>query len=963
MGKLTQSNFSDLLIHHLLANFTMNRQFSIEPLALTVLIASISSAHAIDLNSNGINDVFEAQFPEISSVSPTVDTDGDGQDNASEARALTDPLDPTDCFKLEPLDETADSYLISWPSKEGLRYQVQHSSDSQIWVFMGDILTGTGAGLTSEVFKSSLPETEGNFFRVNVVSAIDSDGDSIPDWAEELLGFSSTSANSVRSAANGGDLQQLTNFLTGANPNGGISNTESAGIPSDENASRFLAQSTFGPRLDDIASVQALGPNSYEKWIDQQMALPASYMSPYIEHVLSIHGANVAAVEAGDIQINDLFYEYNPNADRIDSRNVLTPWMRNAINAPDQLRQRMGWGLSQIFVTGHVESDGGLFDNTRPLVSYYDLLLEHSFGNFEELLTSIARHPMMGRYLSHLNNRKGSEDGTRTPDENFAREIMQLFSIGLQDLNLDGSVRTDENGQPLETYTQEDISVLARIFTGMHLSGASFGSSSLFGANAALPMIWDLSEKDTAAKTFLCVRDLNIEISDNTYSIGWDGVDGLTYAIQVRDNENVWRNVNITTATTTGALQVELSFAELGGNLSFDQFRVKHHIEFEDPIFAVNPQSTFLPVSISEQTDSYTLTWDAISGTRYWIYHFDSTQSSLQALRLTAAVPTSGNFTFVQPKQNLEDGLTTSELFIIPLGVAPPPLLQTSGMEYDPELELNEFIKVLVHHPNTAPFMANRLIKHFVTSQPSPSYIKRVASVFRNNGSGGAGDFGATLKAILLDPEARGAQYLTNPQFGKLKEPVLRLTMLARAFEAGRDDSYDPNPSNSADHNTGIQWVQHSFVNTLQLPLHAPSVFNYYQPDYSHPILLQQAGLDSPEFQIHNAITATILPNTLFSLCSELQFHGRLNTSEVEPFSITYSDDFRNMAQTNEFQLDTLNLLLAHGSISALTRSEIQSALTIIDTFTISPASAENSLRTQWAVYFSTITADTVILK
>jgi len=135
------------------------------------------------------------------------------------------------------------------------------------------------------------------------------------------------------------------------------------------------------------------------------------------------------------------------------------------MTSPDLLRQRIAFALSEIFVISRrVEF---ISDDTRGVANYYDLLLTHAFGNFRDLLLDVTLHPAMGAYLSHLGNRKADLSKNRYPDENYAREVMQLFSIGLFELNQDGTQKLDENGEPIPTYTNANITEFAKIFTGL----------------------------------------------------------------------------------------------------------------------------------------------------------------------------------------------------------------------------------------------------------------------------------------------------------------------------------------------------------------------------------------------------------------------------------------------------------------------------------------------------------------
>jgi uncharacterized protein (DUF1800 family) len=171
---------------------------------------------------------------------------------------------------------------------------------------------------------------------------------------------------------------------------------------------------------------------------------------------------------------------------------------------PDPLRQRVAFALSQIFVIS--ERMERLGTEPAGMVHFYDKLLEHSFGNFEGLLRDVALHPCMGHYLSHLDNRKADPVAKTFPDENFAREIMQLFSIGLWMLNPDGTRVPGDQGQPIPTYSNADITQFAKVFTGLSYGRHANGGAINFGGydgDFTVPMKgWD-EEHDLGPKTLL----------------------------------------------------------------------------------------------------------------------------------------------------------------------------------------------------------------------------------------------------------------------------------------------------------------------------------------------------------------------------------------------------------------------------------------------------------------------------
>ncbi|WP_332855782.1 DUF1800 domain-containing protein [Duganella sp. S19_KUP01_CR8] len=243
-------------------------------------------------------------------------------------------------------------------------------------------------------------------------------------------------------------------------------------------ASHFLAQATFGP---DSASITELTNSTREDWITGQLKKPQTLHRSYVQ--------NIAAVL--------------PAGSGVTQYQVIESFWKQAATGDDQLRQRVAFALSQIFVISMV--DENLPTHPAGVASYYDMLGLHAFGNFRDLLQGVALHPMMGLYLSHMHNQK--ESGTRVPDENFAREIMQLMSIGLYQLNPDGSQKL-QNGKPIETYTHDDVAGLAKVFTGWSWAGPDQTMKRFFGnlvdpARDWTPMQNYPAYHSSSAKSFL----------------------------------------------------------------------------------------------------------------------------------------------------------------------------------------------------------------------------------------------------------------------------------------------------------------------------------------------------------------------------------------------------------------------------------------------------------------------------
>ena len=232
-------------------------------------------------------------------------------------------------------------------------------------------------------------------------------------------------------------------------------------------AALILDSGTFGARYSDVESVAESGVDA---WLDQQFSMPISLHEPIVRRYGAQYGFNN---QDSPIPIG-LFRRF--------------AFFENALTAPDQLRQVTAYALTQLFV---VSQTGVLGNNPLGLSNYYDTLLVHSFGNYRDLLRAVTLHPAMGFYLSHVNNAKTDPNANTFPDENYAREVMQLFTIGLYELNADGTQKLDADGRPIPTYDNTDIREFSKIFTGLAYAGAD-GLEPQFGRNRAVlhtPMV------------------------------------------------------------------------------------------------------------------------------------------------------------------------------------------------------------------------------------------------------------------------------------------------------------------------------------------------------------------------------------------------------------------------------------------------------------------------------------------
>jgi uncharacterized protein (DUF1800 family) len=262
---------------------------------------------------------------------------------------------------------------------------------------------------------------------------------------------------------------------------------------SGTDAARFLTQATFGPTSADIAALQQKG---YQAWLGEQMAA-----APTLHRTATMDDFRMNATNggAGNRDAVTLAYE------RPGGPHRQAAWWKIAATAPDQLRQRVAFALSEILVIS--DANGTIFQWQEGAANYYDIFVTGAFGNFRDVLEQVSLNPMMGIYLSALRNRK-SANGT-TPDENYAREIMQLFTIGLNELNPDGTLRLDPNGQPIPTYSQDTIVQMAKVFTGWSFNNPNANAtanSTLFTSGAAdyiNPMILWPAFHDDSQKTIV----------------------------------------------------------------------------------------------------------------------------------------------------------------------------------------------------------------------------------------------------------------------------------------------------------------------------------------------------------------------------------------------------------------------------------------------------------------------------
>ena len=245
---------------------------------------------------------------------------------------------------------------------------------------------------------------------------------------------------------------------------------------SASDAARFLDQATFGPTSALLTQVQKSGFSSF---LNQQFSTPATATLPRVQ-------AAISALPAGQDPYNPIFQE---------------AWWHTIVTAPDQLRQRVAFALSEITVVSANGND--MYSHPEAMATYWDLLARDAFGNFRTLLEDVTLNPAMGDFLDMVHNDKPNLRRNTNPNENYAREVMQLFTIGLYKLNSDGSEQLDSNNQPIPAYDQDVVEGYAHVFTGWYWAQTGTPTWSYVSPNYLQPMQAFTDHHDSGAKALL----------------------------------------------------------------------------------------------------------------------------------------------------------------------------------------------------------------------------------------------------------------------------------------------------------------------------------------------------------------------------------------------------------------------------------------------------------------------------
>ena len=429
---------------------------------LCITISLIHTAFGqLDIDNDGLSDLWTEVY-KAHNLSADADTDGDGYSNRFESEIGSDPFDPKSYFGLNSYRFESNNTLLilDFQVVKGVRYLIESARElgpQAIWRPETVINSNGNGSLVLEQFIDRSTDST-RFFRVRQV--IDEDRDGLTSWEEWQLrlddrdplsngGESSDFHWAVDRHLVGLDLElrdSVVPIVFGLNFEvrkpvvfKGIARTP-------EEVSRFLNQATFGPTFDMIQDLHNSG-ESFAAWIDSQITMSPTLITESMER----------EVMGGAIRNHQLFHR---------------GWWRATAKGADQLRQRMAFALSQILVVSGQGSDV-VRGSPEAASAYYEILQNQAFGNYADLLEAITYNLGMGSYLGHLRNQNEDPELRIFPDENYARELMQLFSIGLWELNEDGSRRFDHIGKAIPTYTNFHITELAKVMTGFNWGGTN----------------------------------------------------------------------------------------------------------------------------------------------------------------------------------------------------------------------------------------------------------------------------------------------------------------------------------------------------------------------------------------------------------------------------------------------------------------------------------------------------------
>ncbi len=276
-----------------------------------------------------------------------------------------------------------------------------------------------------------------------------------------------------------------------------------------KDAIKLLRQAAF---VSDESHIDYIMANGEKAWINDQLNTISDEDDltdekyGYLESMTRFLNKNNNDLYPSSLYTNPAAYPEVKDSQRLKIFNR-SIWWEKALHNEDQLRQRVAYALSQLIVVGK-EGSSHLGMRGEGAAHYYDILVKHAFGNYGDLLKEVSVNPIMADYLTYVASSKDNNITGTAPDENYARELMQLFSVGLYELNDDGTKKLDDEDFPIPTYTQDDVSEMARVFTGWALSSNDYRTHYEDGTRIKLNRNNSYSDTHNYAHSFILpIRD------------------------------------------------------------------------------------------------------------------------------------------------------------------------------------------------------------------------------------------------------------------------------------------------------------------------------------------------------------------------------------------------------------------------------------------------------------------------
>lgn len=829
-----------------------------------------ANAHAIlDVPRDQLSDVWQARFS-AQAFAPQIDTDGDGFSNLDESILGTDPRDPASRLTQEIQAPSPSSLQVAWPGLRGKRYHLESSPDLQNWIVLKTYteLNGLHRVMIPDMFNpSEALVSSRRFLRVRTED-MDSDGDGLSDWEELTVGF-----NPARIFSEG----------LGSNPSSPTTNNPR--ITDRERLAALLASPT------STITLAAVDPAMAENWPDPGLiAIRRTGKLDALVVNFALSGTAVSGLDYGSPPTLSVSFPFGAD----EAYLALTPLVDSLTEGPTP---------ETIIVT--LQPGAGYTLGSAGQLSATLQLTDASDGRpAEKAVTRFLTQATFGPTSAELDRVRdlglaGWLDAQFARPPNLHLPLLHAWQAELNGSTSAASVnsdhrlevwwrqtmRSDPDSDPLR---QRVAFALSQIFV------ISDRMSSLSNDQRGMT-----SYQDTLlAYSFGNYRELLEAVTRHP----WMGI-YLSALRNRKANPTLNRFPDENYAREVMQLfSIGLWLLQPDGTLRLSDGTDR------DPYGTLIPIGQPIPTYGETQIGELARVFTGLSYSRRFTSNSNLTEIATTRFNDSINIPW-------HPMRmwDAEHDVAAKTLWLP--GTTPLVLPARSASSPDTgaagDADLAATLDYLADHPNVAPFISRQLIQRLVTSNPSADYLARISAVFADNGSGTRGDLRAVIRAILLDPEARDPARLAEPSHGLVREPYTRFVSFARALEAA------PAHASAGGRYRGFGNLDGEF---LQRPLSAPSVFNFYSPDYRPPGLLGDAGLVAPELQIINTVTAILGPDRYSNALAVTNTSGLTQLNPTTQRDNVDTPDI-DESQWNTRANETVWLPLTHGAPEALVQA------------------------------------------